>query len=623
MPDEARTPLLHLHLASFWDGRPLESPSEPQSAQEQDKSNECARIICREEIQGQCPSEKCETREIMDPFSIVGTSIALAATTATAASSLKLLHSDYRDAGKDRLHFQQQKEHLQLNLSLANGILQDVPSLKSSLADLEAALPSQPCLGKRRDKLRWALGRKRKAQDEIGRWKDVQSSTSVTLLLKAHDKLRELTEIKEALNEHFSEQDQKLAFYDSRMNRLELSEQLFEAYMRKQELRVLYERSPSDLKRRTSASIYNLILSLGIVLRLIVSVDDSQTMYRVMVQWPLFYGMVLVWHMSISRGLPTGRMHILRPRTEIPANSAIITACLNNDIECIKKLFSSSQAHVSDVTPDNLTLLRFAIRGGHYEVVKLLLDNGADPNQTFGKYDTSPLNNAFLNGRVDLIRLLLRAKADLHHVNTRTWTSLYYLWDPERPHHSTTSEILGLCNDEHYEFWNFRDLAGWAPINRVAAFGHAVHIKKLFNMKVIKRDAKPLTVAGWSPVQCAVRFGNLSTFEYLVKETLARFDTFVDLEDKNGWSLLHLAAASGSEELITDLLLYGLSPDALSDRSTLCLPEELDNRALTPRQIAEHYGHVKQYDNALRAAGNWGHKNPNEVNGNNLLRELR
>lgn len=188
MPDEARNPPLHFSLASSWDGRQLEQPNEPRTAQEQDKSNGYARTVRGEESPAH-RSGNHNPRETMDPFSILGTATALAATTATAASSIKLLHSNYRDATKDSLHFQRQKEHLQINFSLADGILHDVPSLKSSLADIEAALPPQPFAGRRRDKLRWALGRKRKAQDEIGRWKDVQSSTSMTLQLKTHNKL--------------------------------------------------------------------------------------------------------------------------------------------------------------------------------------------------------------------------------------------------------------------------------------------------------------------------------------------------------------------------------------------------------------------------------------------------
>jgi ankyrin repeat protein len=251
-----------------------------------------------------------------------------------------------------------------------------------------------------------------------------------------------------------------------------------------------------------------------------------------------------------------------------------------------------------------LTSQKFAIRGGHVEVVEFLLQNGADPNQTFGKNETSPLNNAFLTGRADMIRLLYSAHADLDHVNTRTWTSIYYLWDPEIPNHSTTSEILEFCATHQFDGWNFRDRAGWAPIHRVAAFGQAEHIRKLFNMGVVDRYATPpLTILGWSPIQCAARLGNLSTFKYLVEETRTPVDRLVEMQDKRGWTLLHLAAASGSEEMFTFLLSIGLDPTALSDRATLLLPEELGDKALTPRTVADHYGFVQEYDNALRATG--------------------
>lgn len=244
---------------------------------------------------------------------------------------------------------------------------------------------------------------------------------------------------------------------------------------------------------------------------------------------------------------------------------------------------------------------KFAIRGGHYHVVKLLLDNGADPNQTFGEKETSPLNNAFLIGHADIIRLLISAKADLEYMNKRAWTSLYYLWDPTVPYHNTTAEILEICTLHQVDSWQLRDVAGWTPLHRAAAFGQEADIKKIFNLGVIDRTANPLTVVNWSPIQCAARFGNLSTFEYLSQNYYTP-----DLQrifDKRGWNLLHLAAASGSKGMISHLLSLGLDPRALSDPATFMLPEELDNKSLTPRTIAEHYRHGEMYDHALRAAG--------------------
>lgn len=65
--------------------------------------------------------------------------------------------------------------------------------------------------------------------------------------------------------------------------------------------------------------------------------------------------------------------------------------------------------------------------------MKFLLESGADPNQIYGENNTSPLNNAFYVGRIDIIRQLIAAESDIDYVNQRGWTSLNYLWDPERP----------------------------------------------------------------------------------------------------------------------------------------------------------------------------------------------
>jgi hypothetical protein len=145
-------------------------------------------------IQDKTVAQNCFQKEIMDPFSVTVSAVALAGSFGTTASVLKTLHSDYRDADKDSHHIQQQKKHLQLNQSLLDDLIPNASSplhcLKSSLADIEAALPTQPCEGKKKDKLRWAAcGGKRKAQDKIGKLKEIESSTSISLLLTANDKL--------------------------------------------------------------------------------------------------------------------------------------------------------------------------------------------------------------------------------------------------------------------------------------------------------------------------------------------------------------------------------------------------------------------------------------------------
>jgi hypothetical protein len=169
-------------------------PDKQRAPQEKDKINVCAEKCHRKGIPDRILSQNCTRKETMDPFSVTVSAVALAGSFGTTASVLKTLHSDYRDADKDSHHIQQQKKHLQLNQSLLDGLVPDATSplhcLKSSLADIEAALPTQPCEGKKRDRLRWAAcGGKRKAQDKIGKLKEIESSTSISLLLTANDKL--------------------------------------------------------------------------------------------------------------------------------------------------------------------------------------------------------------------------------------------------------------------------------------------------------------------------------------------------------------------------------------------------------------------------------------------------
>ena len=78
------------------------------------------------------------------------------------------------------------------------------------------------------------------------------------------------------------------------------------------------------------------------------------------------------------------------------------------DVAGIREVLRAKKAHPNDHTPDDLTVFRvswhadvhtlihfrlmnaykYAIRSGDAEIVKLLLDHGADPNLSFGQYNT-------------------------------------------------------------------------------------------------------------------------------------------------------------------------------------------------------------------------------------------
>jgi ankyrin repeat protein len=251
-----------------------------------------------------------------------------------------------------------------------------------------------------------------------------------------------------------------------------------------------------------------------------------------------------------------------------------------------------------------LTGTKFAIRSGNCETVELLLKHGADPNQTYGSLATSPLNSAFFMGRPDIVRPLLTAGADLKYVNEQGWTNLNYIWDPERSNHSTVAELIAICGPEIDQEWRLSDFCGCTPIHRAAGFGNSDHIRTLCNMRVLKQDNLPLTNAYWCPLMCAAAFGNLSTFKKLV-EMIYTHPALLKREDRRGWNLLHLAAMSGSQAMLSHLLLLGFNPKALTSGANFMLPKELEFQELTARVIARFYHYEEIYNDALRAAGKW------------------
>jgi ankyrin repeat protein len=213
-------------------------------------------------------------------------------------------------------------------------------------------------------------------------------------------------------------------------------------------------------------------------------------------------------------------------------------------------------------------------------------------------YYSSPLNNAFLFGTADIIRILLRAGADLDYVNSRAWTSLSYLWDPEFENHPTTSEILDICFEQEFSNWNYKDTLGWGPIHRAAAFGKGRDIQNL----MFRGASKDLSTTDrhWTPIHCAVMYGNESTFEVLVQQMNPYILT--QMKDSSGWGLLHLAAEQGSEKIMFQLIQLGADPDALTIPSSIAIPKGLEYKELRAETIAEHCGHRQAYDNAMRAA---------------------
>ena len=85
-----------------------------------------------------------------------------------------------------------------------------------------------------------------------------------------------------------------------------------------------------------------------------------------------------------------------------------------------------------------------AVTSGHSEIVKWLLENGADPNYRYAN-NYSPLLNAAANGHLEILQLLIAHGADLHAKTNDGKTALAFA--EERKHGAVADYLRAAVRD--------------------------------------------------------------------------------------------------------------------------------------------------------------------------------
>lgn len=107
-------------------------------------------------------------------------------------------------------------------------------------------------------------------------------------------------------------------------------------------------------------------------------------------------------------------------KTKYYGRTPLILAALNGHLDVVKILMNSG-ADVNYIGPDGVNALIFAVDGDNIQIAGELLDAGADVNRRVFNDTTTPLLRAVRKGNTEMVKLLIRARAD---VNARDTTNV-------------------------------------------------------------------------------------------------------------------------------------------------------------------------------------------------------
>lgn len=115
------------------------------------------------------------------------------------------------------------------------------------------------------------------------------------------------------------------------------------------------------------------------------------------------------------------RLDVLKQkaREQKTINYSLRLAVEKGDLATLKKILKKTNSlkypciNVNSQNPDQWTLLHIATNEGNYSIVKLLLENGADPNPQSVNQRTA-LHLACMRGHPSIVKILLDYKADIN-----------------------------------------------------------------------------------------------------------------------------------------------------------------------------------------------------------------
>ncbi len=255
-------------------------------------------------------------------------------------------------------------------------------------------------------------------------------------------------------------------------------------------------------------------------------------------------------------------------------DEALKLACEGGHIEIVKTLLEKG-ANVNDNDNDNsdeYDALMLASLHGHVEIVKLLTEKGADVNKRGYEGDTA-LTRAVLMNRIEIIKILIKAGANINETTNSGWTPLTLASS------NGNKELVELLLEEgananqrikentDYEYNTEED--GWTALMIASRNGHMEVVKKLISAGANINDKNK---EDWTALMIASQNGHAE-----VVKTLIELGVNIHEKDLNAVTALMIASREGNVEVIRTLIELGANIHDKTNRGSTVLSFSFPN----------------------------------------------
>lgn len=254
---------------------------------------------------------------------------------------------------------------------------------------------------------------------------------------------------------------------------------------------------------------------------------------------------------TVKRGMELDKKG---PHGRSPLLSAAANGCLD-----VVKLLVDNHADPGLRDDNGQTALSLAAQGGHLETSRFLLT--VEQGNMFDNKKRTPLSWAAANGSFDVVKLLANSHANPELADNNGRTALSQA--AERGHTKIVRFLLGKDNVNP----SSEDKKGQTPMYYAARNHHEGVVKLLVSLGEVHSDS--WTLGGRTHLSLAVETGD----ERMVLIILKTADADPNFKDRDGCLPLLLAAQNGNTGLVRALLRYGAMPSNLNGMDKTLLPE--------------------------------------------------